>query len=250
VICDKITYTVTHGRALSISLEFGHAMLVSDGSLNRDELRQSCSESAKLRANLEESDANVDITSWLLIDDKKIAPGVRSELGDRLIAYLKEFTSIDYYCYERDLMAYVEPMLACLTPRVRTNQEKLINRHFAKGLDTLACPVDIAIWYLLRLGVLKDTNNIIKPLDASVPYQSTDIVVSVLPDYLRTPERIAMSRILRHIINYPDICDRIKPVYFPYPKLYSVSDTSRHVDNDLSHATSHRSLVRLVAASR
>lgn len=230
-----------------MSLEFGHAMLMPDGSLDHDELRRSCAVSTELRADLEASDAKVDISSLLLIDDKKVTPDVRTELGDSLIAYLKEFTNIDYYCYERDLVAYVEPMLACLKARVRKSQERSIKRRFAKGLETLACPVDIAIWHMLRLGILKDTNGVIRPLDASDSYQGTDIVVSVLPDHLHAPEGIAMSRILKHVQSDPNIYDRIRPVYFRRPQTYAVPNASGDTDDYLSHATSHRSLVRLVA---
>jgi hypothetical protein len=183
-----------------------------DGAFDRDELLLSCEVANRLRANFEND--NIDVFSILLVDDKKVDLDIRADLSDALTDYLRQFTKIDYYCYERDLAGYVNPMLGRLAPPARRLQKVAIERRFEKGINTLACSVDVAIWHMLRLGLIEDANRVVRYLDAIGPYSAADFVVSILPAYLQGPEEMAAEKILKFVKHDHDVRDRITPVYF------------------------------------
>jgi hypothetical protein len=214
-----------------ISLELGHTTLTRDRTFDHDELSRSCKLANRLRTCV--VPATLSVVTTLLIDDKKIDARIRERRGGELTAYLQRFAEIDYYCYERDLVAYVEPMLACLTPRVRKTQREAIDRRRRNGYETLACSVDVTIWHLLRLGILEDTEHVLRPLNADRPYSGSEVTVSVLPDYLGDPEEKAAKRILKHLHGHPNVRNRVFPVFFPVDGLanqFAMRQVERRID--------------------
>lgn len=208
-------------------------MLTPDRALDRDELDRSCVLANQFRARFT-SDA-LSVVTTLLIDDKRVDSAVRRKRGSELMTYLSQFTAIDYYCYERDLAAYVESMLACLTPRVRRSRREAIDRQRANGSETLACSIDVTIWHLLRLGIWEDTQRILRPLQATEAYSGSEVAVSVLPDHLGAPENAA-RRILKHLDRDRSVDDRIFPLFFPTGPITAF--TMRQLEHKVDDAAS------------
>jgi hypothetical protein len=135
------------------NLEFAHVMLTGR-SFNRDEVLKSA-EIAK--QELERIQTNGSTCAvCILIDDKHVEHKLTyKDLPVFRDFVTQHFSRVDYICFEKDLSKYKEKIFEKLRPESRDHVEAEIWR-YQKTHRQLGCSHDIAIWHMIRLGLIND----------------------------------------------------------------------------------------------
>jgi hypothetical protein len=195
-----------------LSIEFGHSMLGCDGAFSRADAMRSADLAAALTEAADQ--ALCQTTTSVLVDDKQVLPADRERLAEPLIDALRSRLRVDFVCYESDLVAYVENLVDLVEPE--KSREKL-RRSLSGRIEkygSLPCSADIAIWHLLRLGMIEDRFGALRRCDAGTAFSPCDIAISVLQDNLAEYETAARSNILHFIESLRDN-ERVIPIYYP-----------------------------------
>lgn len=208
--------------AVHVSVEFAHTMLSPDGVRNIHELHRAQEFASVLLSDLERD--GVLTSTAVLIDDKQVDEEERDLLARSVLEDLAARPAIDVLCFERDLVVYADDLLATLSPTQRPRVQRSIRRRLDQ-YGTLPCSVDIAIWNLLRLGVLEDYNNVLQRRNAAAD-ELPEIAVAILPEYLEEYEDAARRDILRHVMDF-DFRGRIVTLYYASAGAHNVSRIER-----------------------
>lgn len=159
---------------------------------------------------------NCSFCITILIDDKKNYDytGDKQVILD-LISQI-DILKVDYICYESKL-SELAPILLNLISSTEIRQKicHQMNLNISK-YKNIGCKLDIAIWHLLRLGIIKCENliaNYVFPLSELVKPFTAKNVVSILSNNYKTVESKADKDILSHI-KIPDINSKIHRIYY------------------------------------
>lgn len=113
-----------------------------------------------------------------------------------------------YYAFEKDLIAYSQDFIDNIKiPKVKRQYEVYIGKN-----NKYPCSLLTSVWYLVRLGYIVDTKNVIKPLSAGDSYEVASKLVNFLPNYFADVEE--KSRKLISATNFPEAVGQIENVFF------------------------------------
>ena len=198
---------------IDVSIEFAHVSFTR-ASFPKEEVRIAASHVNRLIRELA-----VARRTWsvcILIDNKYNRLGIR-EISP-LLDYARSLVPrIDFICFEKALPRYKEQLRRALRPEHAERIISRIRRYSSKGKG-IGCSNDIALWHLIRLGVINslDESTII-PVGAAGGYGSSshisNTVVSVLSRHDQPSEEKAVEEILRYCIDQ-SILDRIERIYY------------------------------------
>ena len=171
----------------TVSIEFAHSLLDPRNRTESTvgELQFSATLARQLESELESQ--GIDVDTVILLDDKQLSPGLeRNTEAQRLLSLID--VQPDFLVFESDLKQLLPALLEVVQEPRRGRLTTEIERRASRG-DQLACSVDIAIWHLLRLGILRppprSTEPLTPPLGELGPYA---LAVSILPRYLKEYE--------------------------------------------------------------
>ena len=190
---------------MRFSVEFAHADLASP---NWSDVERSALVARSLRRHL--TSLGHEVQLCVLLDDKSTSVNDRAALSTTLLEKLADLAP-DYYCFERDLSAYVDGLGARLSGRPQRQLARTVKKYRSKN-GGLPCSVDIALWHLVRLGLVEDHDRIIRAKDPSVD-PIVDLAISVLGERNLEHELVASKDILDHV--EPGIAERVWRLYFP-----------------------------------
>lgn len=193
------------------SIEYAHALLGLDADTEAaaTEHRIGAEIARLLKNGLEEM--GVAAQTVVLLDDKQLSPARnRSIEASRVLASLD--LKPDLFVFESDLRDLGPALLEVVRGPRQNRLAHEMERRAIRG-SHLACSVDIAIWHLLRLGVLRPPPTVPKwqeqLLAESVPH---DRAYSILPNRLRAVEDKARRENINAVS--PEISKRIELLYF------------------------------------
>lgn len=192
---------------MNCHVEFAHAKL---GSVNWVDVERSCSVASMVVDHLHSEGHTT--TQGVLIDDKGVERDKRAQLADEFLSKLNG-PSVSYFCFERDLSQYAVDLVALFVERRQRRVTDDIRRYFNK-FHTLPCSVDIAIWHLLRLGLLADREHRLIWFAHPHHIVNVDFVASVLGDQLNDFERQARMSLLNYLSD-TRARSRIFNIYYP-----------------------------------
>lgn len=220
---------------MRISLEIAHTVLDPDTKPGR-EFERSCVIGSDVHRALVDHGHDVDVV--ILIDDKRIGDDNGAEQVSTLLDKASEHAPVRAWASERRLQEYLEDLIELIrSPAVRESRRTHLNRYLDE-LGSPPCSTDIAIWQLLRLGVIKDKNRIITPISGPQGMHKADHVASVLPEYHEEYEQLADRDYLRR--TEPSVTDRIHRLYFPAVAKYDRSKLERRVHHFASQFDAHQ----------
>jgi hypothetical protein len=192
-----------------ISIEHSHAIL---DPLNRtkvtvENLRRSAEMAAILKGHLER--ANMHVETVMLFDDKYLSAALaRDNEVAPLLALLD--SPPDFTVFESDLKRLAPAFISITSEPQRT---RIARQMHAGRRAPLPCSIDIALWHLLRLGVIRPSGRLRDAIaDPDEGFDPYDIAVSILPHYEKTYEDKARRENLSAVPSA--IADRIEVVYF------------------------------------
>ncbi len=113
-----------------------------------------------------------------------------------------------YYAFEKDMIVYVNQLLSnVVVPKVRRQYETYIQKY-----NRYPCSLLTAVWYLVRLGYIVDTNQALKPTDGQGIFVPASELINFLPNYFSGVEDKA--RKLIGATQFEGAADRIRNIYF------------------------------------
>lgn len=203
-----------------VSVEFAHGVLgVATGTLD---VERSCLVAKRLVERLR--DEGHLVSTCVLIDDKPIDPHEdKQSLISAFLQGLADGPEVDFVCLETELVAYVDGLVSC----VRTRSQRRVKRSIRRWLDeygSLPCSVDIAIWHLLRLGLIADRGALVRPVGSAAQQpHPVDVAVSVLADNLSEYESKAAEDILELLSDF-NPQRQIGTLYYPVSGSFEFTD--------------------------
>lgn len=198
-----------------ISVEYGHTVL---DPTNRDAVQDELIYSAQLAIRTREElvERGFVVQTVILLDDKHMSPAFsRDEEATRLIESLPLVP--DIIVFESDLKSLAPSLLAATVGSRRSQLTREIDSRAKKGLQ-LACSVDIAIWHLLRLGIVRSRRS----TDFTKNLVPADIVVSILARREKAYEDKAFRENLSAVSR--TLSERIEIIYFDPGEIDTGSD--------------------------
>lgn len=121
-----------------------------------------------------------------------------------------------YFAFEKDLIDYSRYLIdAIKIPKIKKQYELYIEKN-----NKYPCSLLTSVWYLMRLGYIKDTKRIIKSVDEGDSYQSAVGLINFLPNHFMAVEKKS-TKLLR-ATHFSEAVDQIENIYFD-------SDTSDSV---------------------
>ncbi|HEY0965025.1 MAG TPA: hypothetical protein VGE13_00920 [Candidatus Saccharimonadales bacterium] len=150
------------------------------------------------------TDAHYEI---VLFDDYNIK-GLKVT-HDEVLEKLKSLhVSPRYYAFEKDMIAYVPQLLdSILVPKIKRQYETYIDRS-----GRYPCSLLTAVWYLVRLGHITDTNRALRVVDDQDNFEPANELVNFLPRYFSEVENKAKKLI--QATAFHDSVNCIKNIYF------------------------------------
>lgn len=152
-----------------------------------------------------------DEIRMVMIDDQPVPKKDRANFFTPIIALLHEM-QVDYVAYELDLNKLKEEWLA-----TQTNAEELrksIKKVYKGNLD---CSHYIAIWYMLRLGLLPDKDIFIpvsrRAMNREVKPQQ-ELLRNFLPIEYKAVEELTDAGILAFNVHAQSLRERIERIYY------------------------------------
>jgi hypothetical protein len=198
------------------SLEFAHVALIGK-DFNRSEVTKSADIALKELQRIEKKGLTCAVC--ILIDDKH----VKSTLTYKDITPFLQFVSqhfprIDYVCFEKSLPKHKDKIFEQLDPDKRDHIAGEFWRYQRKH-KKLACSHDIAIWHMIRLGLINDIEaGTIVPVgavgtSAHAPSFVARNLISILSAHDKPFEEKASKEILRHCVDKKAV-SRIQRIYY------------------------------------
>ena len=203
-------------RISDYNLEFAHVAL-EGRSFNKDEVKKSAQLALKEYQRIETAGASCAVC--ILIDDKHVKAKVTYKdipaFRDFVISH---FPRVDYICFEKNLPRYKEQIFSSLRPDRRDHVEAEIWRYQRKHRQ-LGCSHDIAIWHLIRLGLINNIDAAILPLvgwgnsrGSAPPFVARNLI-SILSEKDSAFEKKACEDILDYCVESKSISN-IKRIYY------------------------------------
>lgn len=194
---------------LEYSLEVAHVDWGSSGAL------ESVAESMAVAAEITEKwkRQGSTYTCGMLIDDKEFRIGDReSWLRSLLAEFHPQLKVVKFACFESDLVGLKDEFLSQIDDEHSGRVSREIERYRRKH-GRVACSQDIAIWHLLRLGLLPSGASLLYPLsDISETNFYAKQVLSILEEGDKAAEERARE-IIKHC-RKSDVVNRIKIEYY------------------------------------
>lgn len=151
-----------------------------------------------------------DYVRMVLIDDQPVSKKERARFFTPIIARLHE-VEVDFVTFELDLNIAKMEWLG-----MQDNDEELSHTIKKVYNGNLQCSHYIAIWYLMRLGLLRDQGCFIpvskRAMDGFVSPVQPRLRV-VLPESYRAVEEVTATEILDHNVHALILRDRVERVY-------------------------------------
>jgi hypothetical protein len=180
---------------VDVSIEFSH---VDVGSYDASDVARSGQKASQIATLLTEQSKTFSVA--LLIDDKNSAHQITSNDVSVLIHEASNWLPVNYVVFESRLADYKLDLFECIEDSHRVAIRKQVDRYEAKS-GRLACSHDIAIWHLLRLGIITPDASTVVPVVSGDRFTTRPFfsrsVVSILSKEDREAEEKAMSDILR-----------------------------------------------------
>lgn len=199
------------------TLEFAHVALEGGRRFDENEVRKSADIAAKELAAIEKKGATCAVC--ILIDDKH----VKARLTYREMTTFRDvvvscFPRVDYIFFEKNLPKFKEQIFPNIREAKRDEVEAALWR-YQKKKRGLGCSHDIAIWHMMRLGMINGIDAAMLPpvgwgkARSSAPPFVAKNIVSVLSKKDETFEKKAIEDILRHCDDQKAI-ESIRRVYY------------------------------------
>lgn len=198
------------------SLEFAHVALIGK-DFNRSEVTKSADIALKELKRIEKNGFTCAVC--ILIDDKHVKTTLTYKDITPFLQFVSQhFPRIDYVCFEKSLPRQKDKLFEQLDPDKRDHIAGEFWR-YQRDHKKLACSHDIAIWHMIRLGLINDIEaGTIVPVGAvgrgaharSFVAKS---LISVLSEHDRLSEEKANEEILRHCVDIKAI-SRIRRIYY------------------------------------
>jgi len=199
------------------NLEFAHIALEGGTRFDEGEVKKSAGLAAKELAAIEKRGATCSVC--ILIDDKHVS----ARLTYRDMAAFRDvviscFPRVDYIFFEKNLPKFKEQIFPNIKEERRDNVEADLWR-YQKKHRRLGCSHDIAIWHLMRFGLINSIDAAMLPpvgwgeANSPVPPFVAKHIVSVLSKKDEEFEKRAVEDILKHCAN-PNLISSIRRVYY------------------------------------
>jgi hypothetical protein len=203
------------------SVEFAHVAF--DEDYNFDE--KIVIKSAKLaKRRLDALEKNgCSYTVCILIDDKHVKHGLTYKNVGKFLRFTREhIPRIDYICFEKRLEDYIDAVIDAVDSSYQDRVTGQIYRYRQKHRK-LGCSHDIAVWHLMRLGIVNNIDN------QTLVYVGSDLsqdglqrrnpefvsrnLISILSRSDRPQEERADKEILQYCSQL-NVNSQIKRIYF------------------------------------
>ncbi|MDQ0733494.1 hypothetical protein [Arthrobacter sp. B1I2] len=182
---------------MKVSLEFAHSSLAT---IDQQEISRSVEAALTVQEWLETN--GHEVTTVILLDDKKVSPASAEERGRELLDLVATLgCPADSWFFETRLRRWLPQLGQLLPPQQVRKLDRDANRYL-RQYGCLPCSVDIALWHSLRLGYLGESD--IEP---------NEIAISVLGDGNAEFEELARRNFLNHLEGGPS--NRIITLYYP-----------------------------------
>jgi hypothetical protein len=186
-------------NSVDVSIEFAH---VDVASYDSSDIARSGRKASELAKYLTETSKSYSVV--LLIDDKDSTSKMTPNDVGMLIHDASNWLPVDYVVFESRLADYKLDLFESIQPAQKISVRKQVDRYEAKS-GRLACSHDIAIWHLLRLGIIAPDASTVVPVASRDQYSTRSFfansVVSILNEEDRDAENRAMNEILRYSRN-------------------------------------------------
>ena len=197
-----------------VNLEFAHVSFACD-EFNHEQVTRSARLALKLLNRYRQEGLACSMS--ILIDDKHVRKRLTTaEVRPFLRIASRHVRQIDYICFEKRLPRYKNHLLRQIRPEKRAHVAEEMLR-YRKRHGRIGCSHDIAIWHLMRLGLIQgaDVGTVVPvgALQAASPPFVARRAVSVLCASDKEPEDRAIHDILRHCID-DGVLGRIERIYF------------------------------------
>lgn len=196
-----------------INIEFAH--IVPNASRADSSFRLSYSLLLDYIDNVEQRGENFCIS--ILVDDKEVGQKLSiSWLTEQLDKVNFRYYNILYWVMESELRVYRECLYSLIKDDHRVHISKQIENYLKKHGE-LACSHDIAIWHLLRLGVIQPLEKVrVGRFAAQLqsPNFSSKRVASILTLEDSGVEERATTEILNYLRNAPLLVGRINKIFY------------------------------------
>jgi hypothetical protein len=193
LVCPRPLYSASN--LVDVSIEFSH---VDVGLYDTSDVARSGEKASQIATLLTEQSKTFSVA--LLIDDKDSAHQITPNDVSLLIHEASKWLPVNYVVFESRLADYKLDLFECIEESHRVAIRKQVDRYEAKS-GRLACSHDIAIWHLLRLGIIKPDASTVVPVVSGDRYATRPFfarsIVSILSKEDREPEEKAMCDILR-----------------------------------------------------
>ena len=190
----------TEQKISDYNMEFAHVAL-EGRSFNKEEVKKSAALALKELKRIQTEGSTCAVC--ILIDDKHVKARVTYKDIPAFRDFVMEhFPRVDYICFEKNLPKYKEQIFPNLQRNKLDHVEAEIWRYQRKHRK-LGCSHDIAIWHMIRLGLINNIDAAMLPLvgwgssKRSVPPFVARKLISVLSEKDQAFERKADEDILR-----------------------------------------------------
>jgi hypothetical protein len=211
----------------TVTIEVAHVTLLESGVPGTRALERSCVIGDLLVTAFK--DVGITPTVGVLVDDKQITTSSARRHAHDLLQIVQRYLPVTYACSERLLGSYKNSLLSLLDDEdLRRRREDNLDHRLAR-YGTLPCSVDIALWHLLRVGEIADRESLLRPLRPEVTVSGADVAISVLPETVSDPERIADRDWLRHLEG-GRLLERVRRFYFPVSQYHEWSPAAAYAE--------------------
>jgi len=204
-------------RKADINIEFAHIdfSLPIDSSACEAQIRESGRLAREyLRA---QSNAHYNCTTSILIDDKNCTNPPSMDQVSEFLGIVGDYgPQVDFVCFESTLPDYESELIKQVVPEERNTVRAAIER-YKTNHGSLGCSHDIAIWHMLRLGLLGTvrSRSVIQVgivAQRAKPFFA-ERVVSILSKEFRAYEEKARHDLLVRCID-KDLVRKIQIIWF------------------------------------
>lgn len=114
----------------------------------------------------------------------------------------------NHFALEKDLIVYANNFLDTVEiPKVKKQYEVYIRKY-----NKYPCSLLTAIWYLLRLGYLEDSQNVMTPLKKNEKFIPATRLINILPESFETVE--GKCKKLIQASNFKQAVNQIENVFY------------------------------------
>jgi hypothetical protein len=198
-----------------INIEFAHVEFDDDLTFDAESVIESA-KIAKSQFDIYNA-AGLTCSTCVLVDDKQTKLQLDVSAAAKLLGLISTEFWVDYLCFESSLPFYRHQMLKLLPTEISRRVEGDME-FYIKRDGKIACSHDIAIWHLLRVGLIPATPRVIIPVGALLrgherPPFAAQRILSILKRPQLIPECKADEDVLHHVANN-DLSIRIERIYY------------------------------------